>query len=154
MYQVEGKTLSSLNIASAYAQIEKRTVLINFDLRNSQSFLKEKDSNNGLSLFLSNEVELSTIIQKSYFKTLDIINAGPVPPNPLELMENERIVSLFEYLKMNYDYIIIDTPPMAQVSDAFTIINYADIVLLVVRYNVTKKKLLRLVFKRTKKQKY
>jgi capsular exopolysaccharide synthesis family protein len=142
----EGKTFSSLNIAAAYAQIDKRTVLVNFDLRNSQSFLKEKDNNNsGLSLFLSNEVELNSIIQKSYFKTLDIINAGPVPPNPLELMENEKTIRLFEYLKKNYDYIIIDTPPMAQVSDAFTIVQHADLVLLVVRYSVTKKKLLRLV---------
>lgn len=146
----EGKTFSSLNIAAAYAQIEKRTILVNFDLRNSQSLLKDKDNVNGLSFYLSNEVELSSIIQKSYFKTLDIINAGPVPPNPLELMENEKIASLFEYLKRNYDYIIIDTPPMAQVSDAFTIIQYTDLILLVVRYNITKKKLLKLVLSELK----
>jgi len=141
----EGKTFSALNIAAAYAQIAKRTVLINFDLRNSQSQIKNADNSNGLSLFLSGDVEIINVIQKSYFKTLDIINAGPVPPNPLELIENVRTNSLFEFLKENYDYIIIDTPPLAQVSDAYTLIQYADLNLIVVRYNVTKKKLLSLV---------
>jgi capsular exopolysaccharide synthesis family protein len=141
----EGKTFSALNIAAAYAQIGKRTALINFDLRNSQSLIKNVDNSNGLSMFLSNEAELDEVIQKSYFKSLDVINAGPVPPNPLELMENERTNALFKFLKENYDYIIIDTPPMAQVSDAFTLIQYADLNLIIVRYNVTKKKLLRLV---------
>ncbi len=141
----EGKTFSSLNIAAAYAQIGKKTILVNFDLRNSQSLIKNADNSTGLSLFLSNEAELKDVIQKSYFKSLDIINAGPIPPNPLELMENQRTTELFEYLKKNYDYIIIDTPPMAQVSDAFTLIQHADLNLIVVRYNVTKKKLLRLV---------
>jgi tyrosine-protein kinase Etk/Wzc len=141
----EGKTFCALNIAAAYAQIGKRTVLINFDLRNSQSRIKDADNTNGLSLFLSGDAELNNVIQKSYFKSLDIINAGPVPPNPLELMENERTNRLFEFLKKNYEYIIIDTPPMAQVSDAFTLIQHADLNLIVVRYNVTKKKLLRLV---------
>jgi tyrosine-protein kinase Etk/Wzc len=141
----EGKTFSSLNIAAAYAQIGKRTVLINFDLRNSQQLFKNADNTNGLSMFLSNEAELVDVIQKSYFKSLDVINAGPVPPNPLELIENERTNQLFEFLKRNYDFIIIDTPPMAQVSDAFTLIQYADLNLIVVRCNRTKKKLLRLV---------
>lgn len=141
----EGKTFSSLNIAAAYAQIGKRTILVNFDLRNSRSLIKDTDNSKGLSLLLSGETELEEIIQKSFFKSLDIINAGPVPPNPLELMENERTTRLFEFLKENYDYIIIDTPPMAQVSDAFTIIQQADLNLIVVRYNKTRKKLLRLV---------
>lgn len=141
----EGKTFSALNIAAAYAQIGKRTLLINFDLRNSQSIIKNADNSNGLSMFLSNEADLDEVIQKSYFKSLDVINAGTVPPNPLELMENERTNTLFNFLKENYDYIIIDTPPMAQVSDAFTLIQYADLNLIIVRYNVTKKKLLRLV---------
>jgi tyrosine-protein kinase Etk/Wzc len=107
--------------------------------------IKDADNSNGLSLYLSGESELDGIIQKSFFKSLDIINAGPVPPNPLELMENERTNHLFEFLKKNYDHIIIDTPPMAQVSDAFAIIQQADLNLIVVRYNRTKKKLLRLV---------
>ena len=141
----EGKTFSAFNIAAAYAQIDKKTILINFDLRNSRAVIKNADNSNGLSLFLSDESEFDDVIIRSYYKSLDIINSGPVPPNPLELMENERTNKLFEFLKKNYDYIIIDTPPMAQVSDAFTLVQHADLNLIVVRYNVTKKKLLRLV---------
>jgi len=146
----EGKTFSSLNIAAAFAQMGKKVILINFDLRNSHSMFKNADNTKGLSLFLANENSLEEIIQKSYFKNLDLINSGPVPPNPLELMENERTDSLFETLKDDYDYIIIDTPPVAQVSDAFAVIQHADLNLIVVRYNVTKKKLLRLVLSEIK----
>lgn len=141
----EGKTFSSLNIAAAYAQIGKKTILLNFDIRNSQSVIKNADNSKGLSFYLSKESELDEVIQRSYFKSLDIINSGPVPPNPLELIENERTNSLFEFLKKNYDYIIIDTPPMAQVSDAFTLLQHADLNLIVVRFGITKKRLLRLV---------
>jgi len=141
----EGKTFNALNIAAAYAQIGKRTILINFDLRNPSSVIKDADNSTGLSLFLSGETELERVIQKSNFKSLDLINSGPVPPNPLELMESEKTANLLEFLKKNYDYIIIDTPPMAQVSDALTLIQHADLNLIIVRYNVTKKKLLRLV---------
>ncbi len=141
----EGKTFSALNIAAAYAQIGKKTILLNFDLRNSHSIIKDSDNSKGLSLFLSGETSLNEIIQNTPFKNLNFINAGPVPPNPMELMENEITDNLFEFLKKNYDYIIIDTPPMAQVSDAFAIINHADLNLMVVRYDVTKKKLFRLV---------
>lgn len=147
----EGKTFSALNIAAAYAQADKKTILLNFDLRKSNSITKNIDNNNGLSLFLSGESSLEKIIQKSNFKNLDIINSGPIPPNPLELMENDAAKSkLFSFLKENYDYIIIDTPPMAQVSDAFAIIQYTDLNLIVVRYNVTKKKLLVMVLNELK----
>jgi len=146
----EGKTFSSLNIAAAFAQIGKKIILLNFDLRNSNSIFKNVDNTKGLSLLLSGEVSIEQAIKKSYFKNLDFINSGPVPPNPLELMESERTKQLFEVLKKNYDYIIVDTPPMAQVSDAFAIIQFVDLNLIVVRYNVTKKKLLRLVLNELK----
>ena len=60
------------------------------------------------------------------------------------------MINLFEFLKKKYDYIIIDTPPLAQVSDALTLIQHSDLNLIVTRYNVTKKKLLRLVLSELK----
>lgn len=141
----EGKSFNSLNIAASYAQMGKKTILLNFDLRNSQPIFKNVDETNGLSLYLNEESILDDIIQKTDFKNLDFINSGPVPPNPLDLMEKEITADLFKILKQNYEYIIVDTPPLAQVSDALTIIDYADLNLIVTRYNVTKKKLLRLV---------
>ncbi len=146
----EGKTFSALNIAAAYAQIGKKTILLNFDLRNSQSIIKNADNTTGLSLYLSDETTLEHVIQKSDFKNLDFINSGPVPPDPLELLEKEIMINLFDFLKKNYDYIIIDTPPLAQVSDALAVIQHSDLNLIVTRYNVTKKKLLSLVLSELK----
>ena len=141
----EGKTFNSLNIAAAYAQTKKKTILLNFDLRKAHSIISKADNTNGLSLYLSGETSLEEIIQKTDIQSLDYINSGPISPNPLELMENENTTKLFDFLKKNYEFIIIDTPPIAQVSDAFALIGYANLNLIVTRYNVTKKKLLRLV---------
>lgn len=146
----EGKTFNALNIASSYAQMGKKTVLVNFDLRNPHTVVKGTDNSIGLSLFLNEAVTLDEIIQQTYLENLDFVNSGPVPPNPLDLMEKGNMINLFEYLKKNYEYIIIDTPPLAQVSDALPIIKYSNINIIVTRYNVTKKKLLRLVLSELK----
>ncbi len=146
----EGKTFNALNIASAYAQTRKKTILLNFDLRKSQSIIKDTDNTNGLSLYLSGETSINEIIQKTDNPSLDYINSGPIPPNPLELMENENTAKLFDFLKQNYEQIIIDSPPLAQVSDALAIIGHANLNLIVTRYNVTKKKILRLVLSELK----
>lgn len=146
----EGKTFNSLNIASAYAQTKKRTILLNFDLRKSHTIINKAENKNGLSLYLSGETTIEDIIQKTDIQNLDYVNSGPIPPNPLELMENENTEKLFQYLKEKYEYIIIDTPPLAQVSDALALVGYANLNLLVTRYNVTKKKLLRLVLSELK----
>jgi capsular exopolysaccharide synthesis family protein len=146
----EGKTFNALNIASAYAQTRKKTILLNFDLRKSQSIVKDTDNTNGLSLYLSGDTSLNEIIQKTDNPSLDYIHSGPIPPNPLELMENENTAKLFDFLKQNYEQIIIDSPPLAQVSDALAIIGHANLNLIVARYNVTKKKILRLVLSELK----
>ena len=141
----EGKSFNSLNIAASYAQTKKKTILLNFDLRKNHSIIKVADNTKGLSLYLSGETSVDKIIQSTDIKNLDYINSGPVPPNPLELMENDKTAELFAYLRKNYEYIIIDTPPLGQVSDALTLVGYSNLNLIVTRYNVTKKKLLRLV---------
>lgn len=149
----EGKTFNTLNIAASYAQMGQKTVLVNFDLRKSQSIFKKVNNEIGLSLFLNEEVTLDQIIQKTEFQNLDFINSGPIPPNPLDLMEKKIVADLFKTLKQRYDYIIIDTPPLAQVSDALTIIEFANLNLIVTRYNFTKKKLLKTVLKELKNKK-
>ncbi len=146
----EGKSFNALNIASSYAKMGKKTILLDFDLRNSHAIMKNTDKTIGLSLFLNQEMELNEIIQKTDVEHLDFISSGPVPPNPLDLMEKDSTSSLIELLRQNYDCIIIDTPPLAQVSDALVIMKHANINLIVTRYNVTKKKLLRLVLSELK----
>ena len=144
-FSKEGKTFNSLNIAVAYAQTKKKTVLLNFDLRKGHSIIKNADNTNGLSLYLAGETSFDEIIQRTDIQNLDYIHSGPIPPNPLELMESENTTKLFDLLKKNYECIIIDTPPLGQVSDALAVIQYSNLNLIVTRYNVTKKKLLRLV---------
>src|SRR5690606_20893052 len=78
----EGKSFNALNIAASYAQMGKRTILIDFDLRNSHSIIDNTDQTTGLSLYLNAEVTLNQIIQKSGFINLDFIHSGPVPSNP------------------------------------------------------------------------
>jgi len=146
----EGKTFNALNIAASYAQMGKKTILLDFDLRNPKSILKNMDKTKGLSLYLDGELTLNDIIQKTDFENLNFISSGPSPPNPLDLMEKEIMVSLFDFLEKNYEYIIIDTPPLAQVSDALSIIKYSSLNLIITRYNVTKKKLLRVVLSELK----
>ncbi len=146
----EGKTFNALNIAASYAQMGKKTILLNFDLRNPNSIIGDTQNSAGLSLFLNDEITMDEIIHGSEFANLDIIHSGPVPSNPLDLMEKEIIKDLFDFLKKNYEYIIIDTPPLAQVSDALTIFKFASLNLIIARCNITKKRLLRVVLSELK----
>ena len=136
-----GKTFNSINIASIYAFYGKKTVLLGFDMRKPKLFQEFGLNNNtGLSSFLSNKESLDDIIQASTkIPTLDIITSGPIPPNPAELIASEKCNELFELLKERYDYIIIDTPPLGLVTDAFLLMRHSDVNLFIVRQGVTNK---------------
>ena len=136
-----GKTFNAINIASVYALYGKKTVLLGFDLRKPKLFKEFGLTNNiGLSSYLSNKENLDSIIQTSV-KTpnLDIITSGPIPPNPAELIASDKCKQLFDELKEKYDYIIIDTPPLGLVTDAFLLMKYTDVNLFIVRQGVTNK---------------
>lgn len=136
-----GKTFNSINIASIYALYGKKTVLLGFDLRKPKLFQEFGLNNNiGLSTYLSNKDELEDIVQTSgRIPNLDIITSGPIPPNPAELIASEKCNTLFEKLKEIYDYIIIDTPPLGLVTDAFLLMRHTDVNLYIVRQGVTNK---------------
>lgn len=136
-----GKTFNSINIASIYAFYGKKTVLLGFDMRKPKLFQEFGLTNNtGLSSYLSNKESFENIIQASTkIPNLDIITSGPVPPNPAELIASEKCNQLFEELKERYDYIIIDTPPLGLVTDAFLLMRHSDVNLFIVRQGVTNK---------------
>lgn len=136
-----GKTFNGINIASVYALYGKKTILLGFDMRKPKLFKEFGLSNNtGLSSYLSNKDTLDNIIQTSIKTTnLDIITSGPIPPNPAELIASEKCNQLFEELKKRYDYIIIDTPPLGMVTDAYLLMRYTDVNLYIVRQGVTNK---------------
>lgn len=136
-----GKTFNSINIASIYAFYGKKTVLLGFDMRKPKLFQEFGLNNNvGISSFLSNKEPFENIIQTApQVSNLDIITSGPIPPNPAELIASEKCDEFFKLLKEKYDYIIIDTPPLGLVTDAFLLMRFADVKLFIVRQGLTNK---------------
>ena len=136
----EGKSLTSINLAYTLAQLGKKVVLIDCDMRRPTLAEKIKLAKHpGLSNYLTGQAKLEEIIQKSNFlkddTTFDAVTAGQNPPNPVELLSSARMESLLNTLKGNYDYIIMDLPPVGEVSDAVAAAKNTDGILLVVRQN-------------------
>ncbi|MFA7616152.1 MAG: polysaccharide biosynthesis tyrosine autokinase [Weeksellaceae bacterium] len=139
----EGKTFISMNIATALAISGKKTILIGMDMRKPKIF-DEFELNNkiGLSNYLSGNAELNDAIQKTKVDTLHIITGGPIPPNPSELLLSDTLKEMIDTFKSDYDFIVLDTPPVGLVADAFDLMKYADASLYVARYDYTYRGLL------------
>lgn len=139
-YSGEGKSFIAQNLASVFALFGKRTLLIGFDMRRPKIYQDLNLTNKvGMSTALINKATVEEIIQPTQIENLDYISAGPIPPNPLELIASERTEELFSELKRIYDYIIIDSPPVGVVSDAYLLTRYADVTLFIVRQGFTHK---------------
>lgn len=142
----EGKSFISCNLSASLALLGKRTVLVGMDIRNPQlaNYL-DLPSSPGITQYLANpSMTLDEITQKDAFMTgLDIIVAGPIPPNPGELLTTERLDQLIAILRDKYDYVIIDSAPVGMVSDTFHLARFSDATIYVVRTNYTSLKDLR-----------
>lgn len=135
----EGKSFTSMNLAVILASSTKKVLLIGADLRKPKLFKDfGLDNNIGLSNYLSDQCTLTEVLQPSSFANLDLIMAGPVPPNPGELLANEKMRHLLAEMKIQYDYVVVDTPPIGFVADAIALITLADINLYLVKYNYTR----------------
>jgi capsular exopolysaccharide synthesis family protein len=109
-------------------------VLVNLDLRVPSKVYKEIDhGDSGVSSFLNGDASIKDIIQSTSNPYLHFISTGELPINPAELLMENRLEDLFVYLRANYDYVIIDTPPLGIVADTFIIAKYSDINVIVVR---------------------
>lgn len=149
----EGKSFNALNIAMSYAQFGRKTILVDFDLRKRTSYFNVNgDDLIGMSSYLIDKVTLDDVIINSPHEKLDYIPSGPIPPNPVELIGYEKTANLIANLKEKYDYIIIDTPPLAQVTDGYLLLEYADVKIMIVRYNYTVKGVLSQVLKDLKQK--
>jgi len=138
----EGKTHITINLASAYSLLGKKTIIVGFDLRKPRLFEDFNLSNEkGVSTWLIGQDNIQDIVQETSFDNLYVITAGPIPPNPSELIALERAETLIHTLKDLYDYIIIDSPPIGVVSDTFHLTTMADACILVVRLGYTLKNL-------------
>ena len=143
----EGKTLVAFNLALTLAMTDKKVVLVGADIRNPQlqRYLpSEYKSNKGLTEYIVDDtITIEEIISKSkYNENLSIIQSGTIPPNPAELLMQNRTKLFFNELKESYDYIIVDTAPSMLVTDTVLINELADVTLYIIRAGFTDKKLL------------
>lgn len=128
-----GKSTISANVAITYAQAGYKTLLIDGDMRKpSQHYIFNTNNVDGLSNLIIKKIDYYKAIQKTDIQNLDILTAGPVPPNPSELIGSETFLDIFEYLKKEYDFIVIDTPPVNTVTDAQLLSGIARYVVLII----------------------
>jgi capsular exopolysaccharide synthesis family protein len=137
----EGKSFTSLNLATSFATTNNKTVLLEFDLRKPSKVYNEFGTRAlvGISSYLINKATFDEIVIKTDIPNLDIIQAGQIPPNPIELISGKKTRELFEELKKKYDFIIVDSPPYAPVSDAFLLMKYVDLKIYVTRLSKIKR---------------
>ncbi|MDK7675593.1 polysaccharide biosynthesis tyrosine autokinase [Weeksella virosa] len=142
----EGKTFVSMNLASVLGAGDKKAVLLGLDLRKPKIFDDFKLNNHiGVTNYLVDEARLQEIIQPTKLPNLDIITAGPIPPNPSELILSTKMDGLINQLKERYDYVVLDTPPIGLVSDSYDLLKYADATLFISRYNYSERNFLNAV---------
>ncbi|MEN2283862.1 polysaccharide biosynthesis tyrosine autokinase [Algoriphagus sp. SE2] len=136
----EGKTFTSLNLASAMALGSKKTIVVGGDLRRPKlaSYFGHSDKI-GLSTYLIGKVEAEDIIFKSQHDNLYFVPSGVIPPNPAELLQTQRLKDLLHHLEERFDVVIFDTPPMGLVSETIDLMRLFDINLYVVRQSYTVK---------------
>jgi len=135
----EGKTAFACNLASTLAAAGQRTILVDCDLRSpSVHEVFDVDQAEGqLAKLLIRESDLDSAIRPSGFENLDVLPCGPPPPNPAELVGSRQFRELVENLEKKYDRVVLDSPPVLPVTDAKLLGQVVDVVLLVVRHNVS-----------------
>lgn len=137
----EGKSFCSNNLSYIFSNFGKKVILVSADMRkenNYDDFLVE--DNIGLSDYLANIATEEEIIKKTAIPNLSIITSGGIPPNPSELLIGGKIELLLNRLKKEFDYIIIDTPPIGILADGMELMHKCDISIFVARQNYTLKK--------------
>lgn len=146
-YSGEGKSFVSTNLGAVLALSGKRTVILEFDIRKPKIMkglgLNERK---GITNYIVGNVDVQEVIHPvPNVNDLFVIPCGPVPPNPAEMLLNEKVDQLFQELRNRFDAIIIDTAPVGLVSDAITLGRYADASVYIVRHGYTLKKQIQLI---------
>ncbi|RZK21876.1 MAG: polysaccharide biosynthesis tyrosine autokinase, partial [Flavobacterium sp.] len=135
----EGKSLISKNLAYAFAITGKKVILVDADLRKPKLHESFNTGNQmGLTNYIHSDLALEQIIRKTSIENLEFIPSGPLPINPSELLENEKIDVLINSLKRMYDIIIFDSAPVGIVTDSTPILKKADINLFILRCGVSR----------------
>ncbi|TPT22019.1 polysaccharide biosynthesis tyrosine autokinase [Acinetobacter baumannii] len=144
-----GKSFISTNLATIFAQGDKRVLLIDADMRRGYMHKYfDVDVKPGLSELLSGQVDLQKVLHKTQVANLDVITRGKSPTNPSEILSSNQFKELLEQLQSQYDHIIIDTPPVLAVTDGIIISQYTGVNLIVARYAKSQMKELELTVNR------
>ncbi|MEW7119601.1 polysaccharide biosynthesis tyrosine autokinase [Acinetobacter nosocomialis] len=130
-----GKSFISTNLATIFAQGNKRVLLIDADMRRGYMHKYfDVDVKPGLSELLSGQADLAQVLHKTQVANLDVITRGKSPTNPSEMLSSTQFKDLLEKFQTQYDHIIIDTPPVLAVTDGIIISQYTGVNLIVARY--------------------
>ncbi|MBO4825915.1 MAG: polysaccharide biosynthesis tyrosine autokinase [Prevotella sp.] len=142
----EGKTFNAANLAVSYALLGKRVVLLGLDIRKPRlaELFEIDDHNHGITPLLALDEPTwadvnSQILSSGVHANLDLLLAGPIPPNPSELVERPSLDKVIELLKEKYDYVLIDTAPVGLVTDTLQIGRIADATIFMCRADYTPK---------------
>lgn len=136
----EGKTIITTELGMIIAKSGKRVIVVDLDMRQSRIDKMFTLSNkNGLSTLLNRKNKIEEVTQKSLIDNLYVITSGPTPPNPSELLMSKVFEELVERLKIEYDYILFDTPSLGFVADAMMTMRISDINLIVIHSEYSKK---------------
>ena len=136
----EGKSINSLNIAISFAQAGNRVLLVDTDMRRpTLARLLVEKATPGLSNVLAGQATAEKAIRRGVYENLDVLLSGDIPPNPTELLGSAAMEQVLQQQKENYDFIIIDTPPVGVVSDVCVLAKSLDGVLFLVWQGRTEK---------------
>ncbi len=140
----EGKTTTLVNMAKLLSSSGDRTVALDFDLRRAQLHARLGLSREpGLTNFFVEQDPLDRLLRPTRFPNLFALTAGPLPPNPPAILTRRNVPDLLDQLRREFDWILVDSPPLASVTDALLLARYADLVVFVVQHNTVDKRLVR-----------
>ena len=139
-HENEGKSTIATELSKSLSDINKKTLLIDADMRKSVILRRNLKTQSilGLSEYLSGQAELNEVLYETQIPHFNVIFSGRFPPNPVELLSSDTFIQLLKYTATNYDYVVIDTPPLAPVIDASVISSYCDGAVLVISKDKTK----------------
>ncbi len=131
-----GKSVTSANLALSFAQTGLRILLIDCDMRNaSQQKIFAQDNSKGLSNVLGGMASFDSIVKRGVKENLDLLTAGQVPPNPSELLGSDNMKTLLDNVKKQYDFVILDCPPIELVSDTSSLLLHVPQTIVIARQN-------------------